>query len=101
MLAGVFRGTYLARLVRRQRIAVIETWPMGVSRRIPVSQAGAKDSGDEWRHAALTSVVEGLERVCADVAAGYRDQLDSVAAAYAAWCQLKDRATSVGDAAAG
>lgn len=87
-LAGVaFRGIYLARVLRRRGVEVVETWPMGVYRRIlSLTGAVAAPQGqDAWRRELLSRVVSGVDESCAAGAAGERDQLDAVAAAFAGW----------------
>jgi predicted nuclease with RNAse H fold len=91
MLAGIaFRAIYLARLLRRAGLEVIETWPMGVYRALarggePVP---AHDGSDAWRRATLSRTVAGVAEQCPEGAPHERDLLDAAAAAYAGWCHL-------------
>jgi len=94
MLAGIaFRGIYLARSLRRDGLDVIETWLMGVYRRI-LSLSGPtefEDGGDAWRRQLVSRVVRGIDDHCLAGSTSERDQLDAVAAAFAAWCFATDR----------
>jgi predicted nuclease with RNAse H fold len=98
MVAGIaFRAIYLARLLRRAGLEVVETWPMGVyrvlARRLRVTE---DDTGDDWRQRLLGSCVDRVDRAVHDGPPGQRtDRLDAVAAAYAAWSRLHDAAHAV------
>jgi predicted nuclease with RNAse H fold len=99
MLAGIaFRAIYLARLLRRVGLNVIEAWPMGAYRAIARS-AGAASRGDEgdddWRRALLRTRVDGLDEQVRPGECAERDRLDAVAAAYVGWLWLARRARSV------
>lgn len=94
MLAGIaFRGIYLARSLRRSGLDVIETWPMGVYRRILALSGPTEleDGGDAWRRQLVGRVVRGVDGHCLAGSNSERDQLDAVAAAFAAWCCVTDR----------
>jgi predicted nuclease with RNAse H fold len=99
MLAGIaFRAIYLARLLRRAGLRVIETWPMGAYRSIARSPEGASrgdEGADEWRRALLATRVDGLEEAVRRGERSERDRLDAVAAAYVGWLWLAGRARSV------
>jgi predicted nuclease with RNAse H fold len=95
MVAGIaFRAIYLARVLDRQGISVIETWPMGVYRALE-KRAGdqtAKSLDADARRSLLETAVEGLSTLPADVST---DQLDAIAAAYAAWAYATGQALSI------
>jgi predicted nuclease with RNAse H fold len=99
MLAGIaFRAIYLARLLRRAGLRVIEAWPMGAYRAIARSPevASRGDEGDdEWRRALLDTRVDGLEGAVRPGVRAERDRLDAIAAAYVGWLWLARRARSV------
>jgi predicted nuclease with RNAse H fold len=99
MLAGIaFRAIYLARLLRRAGLKVIEAWPMGAYRALarPPGVATRGDEGDdEWRRALLETRVEGLDAAVRPGARAERDRLDAVAAAYVGWLWLARAARSV------
>jgi predicted nuclease with RNAse H fold len=99
MLAGIaFRAIYLARLLRRAGLEVIEVWPMGAYRalaRAPGVHARGTDGGDEWRRALLVPRVEGIGDAIRRGENAERDRLDAVAAAYVGWLWLAGEARSV------
>jgi predicted nuclease with RNAse H fold len=99
MLAGIaFRAIYLARLLRRAGLTVIEAWPMGAYRAIarsPGAATNGDDGGDEWRRALLDTRLGGLEGAVRFGERAERDRLDAVAAAYVGWLWLARRARSV------
>lgn len=99
MLAGIaFRAIYLARLLRRTGLDVIEVWPMGAFRaiaRTPGTSPRGNDGDDEWRRALLVARVEGVDEAITRGDAGERDRLDAVAAAYVGWLWLAGEARSV------
>jgi predicted nuclease with RNAse H fold len=99
MLAGIaFRAIYLARLLRRAGLTVIEAWPMGAYRALARSPGGASrgDEGDdEWRRALLETRVDGLDAAIRLGERAERDRLDAVAAAYVGWLWLARQAHSV------
>ncbi|HEY6778400.1 MAG TPA: DUF429 domain-containing protein [Thermoleophilaceae bacterium] len=99
MLAGIaFRAIYLARLLRRAGLKVIEAWPMGAYRAIarsPDVPPRHEEGGDEWRRALLGTRVDGLDGVVRPGERAERDRLDAVAAAYVGWLWLARRARSV------
>lgn len=79
MLAGVaFRGIYVARLLRRHGFDVIETWPMGVDRRLQRPADDGVDGSDDWRKAVIGRFVQRLESL--DELQLNRDVLDAIAA---------------------
>jgi|SRR5215211_415359 len=94
MVAAIaFRAIYLRRLLSKEGVEVIETWPMGVFRAIARNAARAasgRDGDDSWRRALLASVVGDLPGDGCG-----RDVLDAVAAAYAGWCRLAGTAVEV------
>lgn len=84
MVAGIaFRGMYLKRLIERERIAVIETWPMAIYRALDGPEEPS-DTNEAWRRTLLASKIGQLSVRLAQ-GPGARDRLDAVAAAYAAW----------------
>ncbi len=95
MVAGIaFRAIYLARVLDRHKINVIETWPMGVYRALE-KRAGhhtAKSLDANARRSLLETTVDGLSTLPADVSP---DQLDAIAAAYAAWAYATGQALSI------
>jgi predicted nuclease with RNAse H fold len=99
MLAGIaFRAIYLARLLRRAGLQVIEAWPMGAYRAIARNADSARrgDEGhDQWRRALLETRVDGVEEAVRPGDAAERDRLDAIAAAYVGWLWLARRARSV------
>jgi predicted nuclease with RNAse H fold len=85
MLAAIaFRAIHLRRLLAG--VEVIETWPMGTYRALARGEPPG-DTGDAWRRRLLAA--------CGLHVTGGTDRLDAVAAAYAGWCRLHDRATVV------
>lgn len=97
MLAPIaFRGIYLRRVLAREGIRVIETWPMAVLRALQgqVGNATASVPGSE-RHELLASVVEDLDDHLDSDSKSYPHQLDAIAAAYAAWSCVVDQAVSI------
>jgi predicted nuclease with RNAse H fold len=99
MLAGIaFRAIYLARLLRRSGLQVIEAWPMGAYRalaRTPGTRIRGDDGDDEWRRALLVPRVEGVDETVPRGDPAERDRLDAVAAAYVGWLWLAGEARSV------
>jgi predicted nuclease with RNAse H fold len=99
MLAGIaFRATYLARLLRRAGLEVIEVWPMGAYRALSRSSDAAAqqhDGDDAWRRELLVSRVEGIDGAIRRGDAVERDRLDAVAAAYVGWLWLAGEARCV------
>jgi predicted nuclease with RNAse H fold len=99
MLAGIaFRAIYLARLLRRSGLDVIEVWPMGAYRalaRTPGTSIRGRDGDDEWRRALLVPRVESVDEAIPRGDAAERDRLDAVAAAYVGWLWLAGEARSV------
>jgi len=99
MLAGIaFRAIYLARVLRRARLKVIEAWPMGAYRSIarsPGAPRGNGEGGDVWRRALLETRLDGVDAAIRPGERGERDRLDAVAAAYVGWLWLARRAHSV------
>jgi predicted nuclease with RNAse H fold len=99
MLAGIaFRAIYLARLLRRAGLKVIEAWPMGAYRAIarsPGATGRGEEGGDDWRRALLETRLDGLDETVAPAVRAERDRLDAVAAAYVGWLWLARRARSV------
>jgi predicted nuclease with RNAse H fold len=99
MLAGIaFRAIYLARLLRRSGIDVIEVWPMGAYRalaRTPGIAVRGDDGDDEWRRALLAPHVEGVDKAIPRGETAERDRLDAVAAAFVGWLWLAGEARSV------
>lgn len=97
MIAAIgYRAIYLRRAIQREGFAVIETWPMGVYRMLapePVGSTSAPTLDDAARRAILAKVVAGLDG--SEAGAWSRDQLDAVAAAYAAWCWAENTAHAV------
>jgi predicted nuclease with RNAse H fold len=99
MLAGIaFRAIYLARLLRRAGLKVIEAWPMGAYRALARSSgttARGDEGDDEWRRTLLETSVDGLDGAVRRGETAERDRLDAVAAAYVGWLWLARRARSV------
>lgn len=98
MVAGIaLRAIYLRRLLEREGLEVIETWPMGVYRVIARRTGDlGEDTGDVWRRELLESRVRDVQRVDAEGFRGsLRDRLDAVAAAYAAWSKLQGKGCAV------
>jgi predicted nuclease with RNAse H fold len=99
MLAGIaFRAIYLARLLRRAGLKVIEVWPMGAYRAIARSHEAptrADEGGDAWRRALLETRLDGVDGAVRPGERAERDRLDAVAAAYVGWLWLGRRARSV------
>jgi predicted nuclease with RNAse H fold len=99
MLAGIaFRAIYLARLLGREGLNVIEAWPMGAYRAIARSAGAASrgdEGGDDWRRALIRTRVDGLDKHVRPGESAERDRLDAVAAAYVGWLWLARRARSV------
>jgi predicted nuclease with RNAse H fold len=99
MLAGIaFRAIYLARLLRRAGLKVIEAWPMGAYRAIARSPGPATHGdagGNDWRRALLQTRLDGLDDAVGRGGRAERDRLDAVAAAYVGWLWLARRARSV------
>jgi predicted nuclease with RNAse H fold len=95
MVAAIaFRAIHLARVLDRQGISVIETWPMAVYRALE-KRAGhhtAKSLDADARRSLLETAVDGLSTLPADVST---DQLDAIAAAYAAWAYATGQALSI------
>jgi len=96
MVAGIaFRAIYLRRALRRAGLSVIETWPMGVYRTLQkrAGNDGPVESLDQRaRRALLESAITGLDALATDAST---DELDSVAAAYAAWAHAGRQAREV------
>jgi len=99
MIAGIaFRAIYLARLLRRRRLEVIEVWPMGAYRalaRADKSGPSAEEGGDAWRRGLLEERLDGVSEAIPHGEGAERDRLDSIAAAYVGWLWLRSEARSV------
>jgi predicted nuclease with RNAse H fold len=99
MIAGIaFRAIYLARLLRRAGLKVIEAWPMGAYRalaRAAQQVPSAHEGDDEWRRALLEARVDGVSEAAPRGQPAERDRLDSIAAAYVGWLWLRREARSV------
>jgi predicted nuclease with RNAse H fold len=99
MIAGIaFRAIYLARLLRRAELDVIEVWPMGAYRALARTARPAHmapDGSDDWRRALLEGALDGVSEAVPGGDGAERDRLDSIAAAYVGWLWLAGAARSV------
>jgi predicted nuclease with RNAse H fold len=90
MVAGIaFRAIFLRRLLEREGIRVIETWPAGVLRRIQDAPGRASPLDAATRARLLLGCVDdpGQQLQRPDLPL---DALDAVAAAFAAWAYSTD-----------
>lgn len=101
MLAAIaFRAIWLARAIEARAIEaraparVVETWPTGVCRALErAAGRPPQPKATAWKRELLAGALDGLELVAAGGAED--DELDAVAAAYAAWCVATGRARAV------
>jgi predicted nuclease with RNAse H fold len=101
MLAAIaFRAIYVSRMLERNGLRVVETWPMGVYR-VMEERAGEKPSRSLDADARLRLLEPAVDDPHALLNGGSPsiDRIDAVAAAYAGWCVLAGTAECV-DAAA-